>query len=59
MRNANDKVLVQNRKISVSILNSIFGSCSLFLKNCFVLEGRNKDGNPGEMLSYSSGFGSY
>lgn len=59
MRNANDKVLVQNCKISVSILNSIFGSCSLFLKNCFVLEGGNKDGNPGEMLSYSSGFGSY
>lgn len=53
----NDKVLVQNCKIGVSVLNSIFGSCSLFLKNCFVLECSNKDGSPGEESSYSSGFG--
>lgn len=57
MRSMNEKALVQSCKISVSILNSGFGNCALFLKNCFVLEFSDKDGSAGEGLSCSSVLG--
>lgn len=49
MRNMNDNVLVQNCKISVSMLNSIF-------RSCFELEYSHGYVSPGEEFSCSSGF---